>query len=60
MRLQYCEQKLENQYRMENVCISYVEQERQKHKQFESGCLCFLYYSSEEFRQEVIKKYKRP
>ena len=27
MRLQYCEQKLENQYRMEDVCIRYVEQE---------------------------------
>ena len=27
MRLQYCEQKLENQYRMEDVCISYVERE---------------------------------
>ena len=27
MRLQYCEQKQESQYRMEDVCISYVEQE---------------------------------
>ena len=27
MRLQYCEQKQEIQYRMEDVCISYVEQE---------------------------------
>jgi hypothetical protein len=25
MRLQYCEQKLENQYSMEETCISYVE-----------------------------------
>lgn len=27
MRLQYCEQKLENQYRMEELCIDYVERE---------------------------------
>lgn len=27
MRLQYCEQKLDNQYRMEEQCIRFVEQE---------------------------------
>ena len=27
MRLQYCEQKLDKQYKMEDMCIAYVEQE---------------------------------
>lgn len=30
MRLHYCEQKVNNQYRMEDICISYVEKKLMK------------------------------